>query len=34
VQKLARQRGLSIESIVNLLLEQRLREIEISMPTA
>jgi hypothetical protein len=34
VRKLARQRGLSIESIVNLLIEQRLREIEVSIPTA
>jgi len=29
VQQLARARGVSIESLVNLLLEQRLREVEI-----
>ena len=29
VQQLARARGLSIESLINLLLEQRLREIEV-----
>jgi len=28
VQRLARTRGVSIESLVNLLLEQRLREVE------
>ena len=28
VQRIARARGLSIESLVNLLLEQRLQEIE------
>jgi predicted DNA binding CopG/RHH family protein len=28
VQRIARNRGLSIESLVNLLLEQRLQEIE------
>lgn len=28
VQRIARNRGLSIESLINLLLEQRLREIE------
>ena len=28
VQRLARRRGVSIESLVNLLLEQRLREVE------
>lgn len=29
VQRIARTRGLSTESLVNLLLEQRLREIEV-----
>lgn len=29
VQRLARTRGMSIESLVDLLLEQRLREVEI-----
>jgi len=29
VQRLARTRGVSTESLVNLLLEQRLREIEV-----
>ena len=28
IQRLARTRGVSIESLVNLLLEQRLREVE------
>ncbi len=32
VQMVARIRGLSIESLVNLLLEQRLREIEAQTP--
>jgi hypothetical protein len=29
VQRLARTRGVSIESLVNVLLEQRLREVEV-----
>jgi CopG antitoxin of type II toxin-antitoxin system len=29
VQRFARSRGVSIESLVNLLLEQRLREVEV-----
>jgi hypothetical protein len=31
VQRLAHSRGLSTESLVNLLLEQRLREVEVAM---
>jgi hypothetical protein len=31
VQRIARARGLSTESLVNLLLEQRLRELEVQV---
>ena len=31
VQRVARVRGLSIESLVNLLLDQRLREVEVQV---
>ena len=34
VQRLARTRGVSIESLVNLLLEQRLREVEVQASKA
>jgi len=34
VQRLARSRGVSIESLVNLLLEQRLREVEVQASKA
>ena len=34
VQRLARTRGVSIESLVNLLLEQRLREVDVQASKA
>jgi hypothetical protein len=34
VQRLARTRGVSIESLINLLLEQRLREVEVQISKA